>query len=209
LIPENNQRTRVLSYPEESCLEQVFRPEYWCTVLVALHSSVRQGEQFGMEWDHVDFEAGTIYFPHTKPHRRKWVYMNDTLRAILLDLHQKRTGPYVFETPTGKKWNIRNFLKRVWEPALKAAGIEDLCWHDLRHTAATRMKAAGVDLYTIKEVLGQTDIRTTQRYAHVENHALRQAMSTLVRPSDAPHSTELVGPVVGVKAAETGKFVPR
>ena len=63
-----------------------------------------------------------------------------------------------------------------WDTARKQAGIPDLRIHDLRHTAASHMAAAGIDLYTIGKVLGHSNYKTTQRYSHLANDTLLAAV---------------------------------
>ncbi|MHB2019739.1 MAG: tyrosine-type recombinase/integrase [Candidatus Xenobia bacterium] len=197
LLPENNMRKRFLRPDEEERLRAAFPERYWYAVEIAMHTTLRQSEQFNMRWPDVDFESGFITIPHTKPHRQKHVYMNERVRAILMELYQQsrqlpEVAPgytWVFVGVQGNKLNVRSFLRNAWEPALVRASVEDFCWHDLRHTGATRMKAAGVDLQVIKEVLGHSDIRMTQRYSHIGNEALMDAMNRLVKPSGSGSAT--------------------
>lgn len=69
------------------------------------------------------------------------------------------------------------FLRRSFEPGLRKAGISGACWHTLRHTAASRRVMAGVDLVSVKEILGHRDIETTVRYAHLSPGHLRDALN--------------------------------
>ena len=71
----------------------------------------------------------------------------------------------------------RAFMRRLFEPAIRRAGIVGATWHTLRHTAASRRALNGVDLYRIKEILGHRDIATTQRYAHLTPGFLRDAVN--------------------------------
>jgi site-specific recombinase XerD len=71
----------------------------------------------------------------------------------------------------------RAFLRRSFEPGLRKAGIVGVCWHSLRHTAASRRVMAGVDLVSVKEILGHRDIQTTLRYAHRDPGHLREAVN--------------------------------
>jgi integrase len=77
-------------------------------------------------------------------------------------------------------------LQRSWQRARKAAGLEHVHIHDLRHSAASEMANAGVDLYTVGTVLGHKDPRSTQRYAHLTADTLKDAVSKIGRKKP-PH----------------------
>jgi integrase len=78
---------------------------------------------------------------------------------------------------------LRNF-GRDWYPALKKAGVSDFRWHDTRHTAASRLVMAGVDLYTVKEILGHKTLTMTARYSHLTPGHQRQALDRLADPQN-------------------------
>src|SRR5215813_13645880 len=91
--------------------------------------------------------------------------------------HLKKTtgNEYVFcDKLSGKPLGS---VKRAFKTACQKAGINGLRFHDLRHTVAGRLRAKGVDLVTIKELLGHADIRTTIRYAHTTMEAKRTAIA--------------------------------
>src|SRR5262245_31972070 len=80
--------------------------------------------------------------------------------------------------------------------------ISDLRFHDLRHTAASRLVMAGVDLYTAKEILGHKTLVMTQRYAHLSPEHQRQAVERLVhRPAQRASATD---PVTAPEASVVG-----
>ena len=72
-----------------------------------------------------------------------------------------------------------NFLRKCFCEVLENVGIEDFWWHHLRHTFATRMAQAGVDLFKISKLLGHKDIRMTQHYAHHYPDGLRDGVEIL------------------------------
>ena len=86
-------------------------------------------------------------------------------------------------SPTCIKIIARNLLRAYYD-ARKKAGLEDVRFHDLRHTFATRLVQAGVDLYTVAKLLGHKDIRMTQRYAHHNSESLRHGVDILDRSGD-------------------------
>ena len=81
----------------------------------------------------------------------------------------------------------RAWLRRAFEPALRKAGITGVCWHKLRHTAASRRIMAGVDLVSVQRILGHQSIHTTLRYSDLHPKHLRQVFSKADRePGSKP-----------------------
>jgi integrase len=122
----DNRRKRELHPEEEQALRAAWdrlgcpEREFW-KVEFAIHTSVRQSEQFNMTWENVDFRNEIITFPHTKPGRIKEIYMNKRARAILEQLHADRQPgiPSVWVGPRGGQLQVRNWMWQYWEPALK------------------------------------------------------------------------------------------
>ena len=73
----------------------------------------------------------------------------------------------VFRGETGQPVQHKNFVDRMFKADLKAWKGREIRFHDLRHTAATLMVSAGIDLRTVQEILGHADIETTLNYAHL------------------------------------------
>ncbi len=100
-------------------------------------------------------------------------------------------------------FNANNFRIRVFQPALKRSGIQNFRFHDLRHTFASRLANHGVDLYTIAKLMGHHSIRMTERYAHLSDMALRNALEK-VAPKLAP-SNSAGGVESGISEQMRGK----
>ena len=101
--------------------------------------------------------------------------MSDTLRETLRRIPRRLDSPYVFPGKLGKELvnTRRRFLK-----ALDEAGIEGFVFHDLRHTFASHLVMAGVDLMTVKEFLGHKRFEMTLRYAAEWVQILRASITT-------------------------------
>ncbi len=166
MLKENNKRLRYLS--KEECLELIAACDQHLKPIVttALNTGMRKQEILGLRWDkHVDLRHGFILLSHTKNGERREIPINATLRASLQGLPRRLDVPYVFFDPAnGKPYQE---VKKSFATALKRAKIQEFHFHDLRHTFASQLVMSGVDLVTVKELLGHTDIKMTIRYAHL------------------------------------------
>jgi integrase len=82
--------------------------------------------------------------------------------------------------PEGRLFAVKK-LDTAWENLIERAGIEDFRFHDCRHDFASRLVMAGVDLNTVRELLGHGDIKMTLRYAHLAPEHKAAAVAVLVR----------------------------
>src|SRR5262249_37754918 len=151
LFKENNQRVRFLGEDEEALLRKNIGEDEWPMVAVALLTGLRQAEQFNLRWEHVDFHTGILTVPRSKHGEARRVPMNDTVRDILRNRPSRLKGAYVFPSTTGETpLDARNYMNRVFMPALKDAKVTAFTWHCLRHTFASRLVMKGVDLRTVQ-----------------------------------------------------------
>jgi len=202
LAKENNQRVRYLTDEEETRLREHVEESGWPFVAFALHTGIRQDNQFRLQWSDVNFGTGIIMVREPKGGSDYPVPMNATVRALLTALPSRLKSRYVFPSSTGRTpMGSQNFMHRVFVPALEAAKVEDFHWHDLRHTFASRLVMAGVPLLTVSKLLGHKTLAMTLRYAHLAPGHLLNAVCTLDQsPSSGTRSgTGTVEP----SAAET------
>lgn len=151
-------------------------------VMVALGTGMRKGELLNLTWDRVDFESGYILVTQTESGRDRTVPINSLVRSELLKLQETSESEYVFANPlTDEPYSD---LKRSFVTACKKAKVEGVVFHTLRHTAASRMVAAGIDLVTVKEILGHTDIATTMRYSHAMPERKISAVEVLAKQTE-------------------------
>lgn len=159
-----------------SCCDRHIYP----IVFVALHTGMRKGEILNLRWSQVDLKNDLILLEKTKNGERREIPMSQPLKSLFLRLRASRSPDtdYVFVNPeTGKPY--RRDLKRSFASACRRAGIHDFHFHDLRHTFASHLVMSGVDLTTVKELLGHKDIKMTLRYAHLAPAHKKQAVDLL------------------------------
>jgi integrase len=116
----------------------------------------------------------------SKNGEKRTIPLNKRLFSLLKE-KAKVTGiqdGYVFTNSAMNKVDSKN-LRRAFYKALKRARIEDFRFHDLRHTFATRLVQAGIDLYKVARLLGHKDITMTQRYSHHCPESLRDGVNVL------------------------------
>jgi len=180
-------RTRYLTDDEETRLCAALPAADWPKVLVALHTGLDRGEQFGLKWAaQVDFTTRTIHAERRKGRREGpvpvTIPINDDLLATLRALPSRGRSDWVFPNAdsTGPL-DGRAFDRLLFRPALKRAGITGFRWKDLRHTFATRLRMSGSDTGTIRDLLGHTTDRMTKRYAHAAPSHLHAAVQRINR----------------------------
>jgi integrase len=200
----NNRRLRYLSQEEISRLlaaaDAILRP----LLVVALHTGLRRSELFALTWQDVDVKQGVIRVVHTKNGERRELPMSETLRTTLQQLPRRLTSDYVFPGKTGQ--GLVNIRKR-FHRALREAGLEGFVFHDLRHTFASHLVMAGVDLVTVKEFLGHKDLKMTLRYAHLAPDYKRAAMSRLDTSMDTSHEKRVTDDAVTFEISWSGTRV--
>ena len=99
--------------------------------------------------------------------------LTDTLHTSRMDVG---TSDHVFCSRQGTPY--RSF-RTAFERAVRMAGIENFTFHDLRHTFASRLVMAGVDLPTVQELMGHKDISMTLRYTHLSSDYKQRAVKAL------------------------------
>ena len=178
LYRENNARNRCLTPEEETRLLAALPEQLRPFVTMALHTGMRRGELLALRWEDVDFATGTLRVRQDKAGDGRWVVLNSVAREALLTVkrEQKVLGPTVFCSPQGKF--LQNW-EREWRPALRAAQVPDFRFHDCRHTFASRLAMASVDLYTVQRAGGWKTPAMVQRYAHLSPDHMRAAVERL------------------------------
>ena len=125
-------------------------------VLVAVHTGMRKGEILKLKWDQVDIRHSFLLLDETKNGERREIPINRTLYELFAGMPRSLESEYVF---VGKDGEPYGDIKRSFHTALKKAGIRDFHFHDLRHTFASHLVMAGIDLLSVKELLGHKSLQ--------------------------------------------------
>ena len=182
LTQENNRRDRFLSREEierllAACGTDKKQKHLRPLVLFALNTGCRREEILSLKWSQVDLRHGFIVLERTKNGERRNIPVNEPLREMLTKLVRRVNVEYVFFDPeTGRRYRD---IKRSFHTALRKAGIVDFVFHDLRHTFASHLVMAGVDLATVAKLLGHKSLAMTLRYSHLAPKHLSNAVDAL------------------------------
>lgn len=177
-----NRWRRERGYEERSSLSEVaYANHLKPMVLISLNTGIRQGELFSLTWMDVDLDRAilTIHGDNAKSGKTRHIPLNQEVLEVLRHWKEQQSGDnaLIFPSRTGGK--IDN-IQKAWDTVLEMADITGFRWHDLRHTFASKLVMAGVDLNTVRELMGHSDIKMTLRYAHLAPEHKAAAVEKLV-----------------------------
>jgi integrase len=165
-LPENNQRTVYLTMDQVALIASHASETVRAAIWIALLTGCRRGEVCKMQQSDIGAQSLRIQAGNTKTLRYREVPIVPALR------------PWLKFVPL-----TINFegVKTGFRRAREAAGMPEVHFHDLRHSCATILLQLGADLHVVREILGHTSVKTTERYAHVMIEPQRKALEKLGR----------------------------
>lgn len=170
----------------ETLLDSIEDTMVRAMVRTAVRAGLRYSELRALHWEDVNFDRKQLTVRRafilqelgpTKNHKVRYIPIAPDLVAELQAL--PRTSEFVFRVRSSN-WRQLELLKR--ECAL--AGVPVVGWHNLRHTFASHLMAAGIPVHMVKDLLGHSSIEMTMRYTHLAPTNLRDAISVLSRPKE-------------------------
>ena len=150
-------------------------------VLLSMNTGIRWGELVQLTWENVNIENAmlTVVGRTAKTGKTRHIPLN-TIAVGALKAWKQQAGEksgLVFQGAAGK---VRNNIKKAWCNLMNTAQISNFRWHDLRHNFASQLVMAGVDLNTVRELMGHADLKMTLRYAHLAPEHKASAVAKLV-----------------------------
>lgn len=191
---DETKRETILTVTEEARLlaacEGKDRRHLKALVIAALDTGARQGELLNLRWSNIDFSEGIIrdvinYKGRKGTLQRRDVPLTSRLKAALLDLRETKPIKTFRRLRSGAKpsdaliFGVTDNVKRSWTGARKEAGLLHVRFHDLRHTAATRLAQSNMPLVFVGKVLGHSDPKTTNRYVSHTRQTIIDATAIL------------------------------
>ena len=161
-LKENNEREVFLTIEEVEKIAHHASDNVRAAIWIAIYTGMRRGEIIKLNEAEIGASTLTILSGNTKTLKRRTVPIVEPLREWLAFL------PLIIGAE-----GIKSGFRRARE----AAGMGHVNFHDMRHSTASMLVAAGVDLYIVGEILGHSSTRTTQRYAHVQTDQKRKALA--------------------------------
>jgi integrase len=182
LMKEDNVKERYLSTAEAQKLYEVLTRSdnvmlrYIIPMLIL--TGARKREVMDARWEDFDFERRLWRIHTTKLGKPRFVPMSDGV-INLLETVPRHNCDWVFPNPKTLKPYVSIYCS--WDSARREAGLGDVRIHDLRHSYASFLVNAGRTLYEVQRLLGHTQIKTTQRYAHLSQDTLLAAANAATK----------------------------
>ena len=150
---------------------------FFVYVYLLLNTGCRSGELLTLEWKNVDIDRKYFVVRNSLSKNKKTVYkpINDQALLVFDELPVKHSQ-WVFYNP--KTQNRYKTFRRAWLWSLEKSGL-DCRIHDLRHTFASLLVSNGVPIYHVSQLLGHSDTKTTQKYAHLSPNNLLGVVNQL------------------------------
>jgi integrase len=169
-------RTRFLNDDEVVQLTRHCRGALRTIVTLALHTGMRKSEILNLTWGDYDVKNQQIFLKDSKNNETRLVSLSHFAVNALREWGRVRRidSPLIFPSPSHLQKPIN--IDRGFRNAVKAAKLEGVRFHDLRHTTATHLALAGVDALLIADILGHKTLDMTRRYAHLSNESKRAAL---------------------------------
>jgi len=182
LFKEDNHKLRYLETYEIDELLSVSKGNIKAIITVAVYTGMRRSEILNLTWRDVDFKNNNIELLQTKSGKKRIIPMNRMVADALIGIKKHPKSAYIFHKRDGQPLKD---IRSIFFLVLKKVGIKDFRFHDLRHTFASQLVMKGVDIFTVSQLLGHADIKTTLIYSHLSKDHKQRAVDSLLPKVDA------------------------
>lgn len=183
LLEENNKKERFLTSDEAHQLINELKksesPMLQYIVPMLILTGARKNEVLQAKWQDFNFITSIWRIPISKSGKARHVPISDGVRLLLSSIPRIDDCPWVFANPKTAKPLVSFFSS--WNKVRKAVGLADVRIHDLRHTFASFLVNNGRSIYELQRILGHTQIKTTERYAHLSQDSLLAAANEIAK----------------------------
>ena len=183
LLEVNNKMERYLSVEEAErlygavCKSENTMLKYIVPMLIL--TGARKREVLDAKWQDFDLNRRIWRISMSKSGKARHVPISDGAMTVLGSLPRNVNTEYAFANPKTSKPFVSVFV--AWNTARKSVGLSDVRMHDLRHSFASLLINSGRTLYEVQHILGHTQVKTTQRYAHLSENTLLDAANAATR----------------------------
>jgi len=178
LFDANNARERYLTVDEtqrlHAELEHSENPQLKNIIALLLLLGCRKRELLDSRWEEFDLERRSWRIPMSKSGKARHVPLSNAALSVLALLPKWEKCPYVVPNP--KSLQPYSSVYRTWNTARKNAGLPEVRMHDLRHSMASNLVNSGRSILEVSKILGHSQLKTSQRYAHLSNETLLAAV---------------------------------
>lgn len=165
-------------------LLQYENPQLYQLTILLLYTGARFSEVASLTWNNINFETNMIYFKATKNGNARWVFMNELVKEVIEQLKADKNNNLIIANTKGKQmermlhsWQI--VVDNIIDENKEADAKQRVTVHSLRHTHASWLAMAGLDILHIKEQLGHKTLEMTMRYSHLIPNKRHEATELL------------------------------
>jgi integrase len=201
-MPDNTRKRYLTDEEAESLLSELKSKseQVYHMAFVSLDTGARFSEVARLRWGNVDVNNGTITFLDTKKAggtKSRAVPMTSRLRDLFKSMPMGGRSKIIFP---GRDGRVLSEVSSTFKTSVNALGLNDgvedprmkIVFHSLRHSAASRMVQAGVDLYVVQKILGHSVITVTEKYSHLSDESLRAAVEKMERATARKPTAEVI-----------------
>lgn len=208
----DNERTRFLTKDEaKSLIDELGKHsiDVRDMATLSLLCGLRAGEIFKLKWSDVDLENETILLRGTKSGKSRYAYIVKDVKSMLIERKKRMVNidDHVFPTSSGV---LRTRVSKTFRKVVKSLGFNDgiddrrqhVVFHTLRHTFASWLAQHGTSLFSVQNLMGHSEYRMTQRYAHLSPDGMRRDVKILDDMLDDGKSKEKSANILYFKKAK-------